>query len=411
MRTLAGLAAIVVVIAASQIASAADQGFIFGTITTEWGDQYTGRIRWDQNEGFWDDILDATKDEEQPYTPRRASQRKKVSLFGLKIYEEEGWGWSSSSSAQLRFGHIKSIEPRSRDRALVTLKNGEVLRFEGSGSDLGSDNRGIVMDVEGEGILEMEWRDVEHVEFFPEPDDYTPSDDRVERLYGRVTTEDDETHTGFIVWDADEIYTTDVLDGDEDGRDREIRFGRIAAIEKRGSDGCLVQLANGRDMRLTGSNDVDSGNRGISIVIADLGRLEVEWDNFRRIDFVTAPAGAMPTYDRFDGGRRLRGTVTSEWGDSYTGEITWDNDERYSWEFLNGETQGFGADIEFGAIASIKRLSRRGCQVTLRNGMSFELRGSNDVDEDNKGVFVETDEGDLEELDWDDFEKVEFSAP
>jgi hypothetical protein len=43
--------------------------------------------------------------------------------------------------------------------------------------------------------------------------------------------------------------------------------------------------------------------------------------------------------------------------------------------------------------------------------MSFELRGSNDVDEDNKGVFVETDEGDLEELDWDDFEKVEFSAP
>ena len=59
-------------------------------------------------------------------------------------------------------------------------------------------------------------------------------------------------------------------------------------------------------------------------------------------------------------------------------------------------------------ISKIERTSRRTCEVTLKDGTVLKLRGSNDVDEDNKGIFVETDDGDLEELDWDDFEMIVF---
>lgn len=395
-------------LATADAAVAEDYGFLFGTVTTEWGDEYTGRIRWDKNEGFWDDVLDATKDDDDRYRSRRRGRRRHISILGIRIYDENGWDFSYSSSSQLRFGHIKSIEPRSRGRAVVRLKSGETVRFEDAGSDLGSGNRGIEIDVADEGILKLHWRDLERVEFSAEPDSYAPSDPRVERLYGRVTTEDDETFEGFIVWDADEIYSTDILDGDEGRRDREIPFGRIASIDKRGHRGSRVVLKSGRELMLSNSNDVDDGNRGIAIIMPELGRVEVDWDEFDKIEFLPVPAGAQMTYSDFDGGRRLYGTVTNDLGDEFTGEIAWDNDERFTWEFLNGERDDIEFDVEFGQIASIERASRRGCTVTLKDGTVLKLRGSNDVDDDNKGIFVETEDGEVEELDWDDFEKVVF---
>ena len=33
---------------------------IYGTVTTVYGSQFTGYIRWDRNEGSWVDLLDAT---------------------------------------------------------------------------------------------------------------------------------------------------------------------------------------------------------------------------------------------------------------------------------------------------------------------------------------------------------------
>ena len=47
--------------------------------------------------------------------------------------------------------------------------------------------------------------------------------------------------------------------------------------------------------------------------------------------------------------------------------------------------------------------------VTLRDGREFELSDSNDVDEDNKGIFIFTDDGDEIIVDWEDFDRIEFS--
>jgi hypothetical protein len=388
-------------------ALAEDHGFLYGTVITEWGDEYTGRIRWDKNEGFWDDVLDATKEDDDRYRARRR-RGKRITILGIQIYSDDGWDVSFNSSSQLRFGHIASIEPRSRGRARVRLKNGEKVYFEDAGSDLGSGNRGIIVDDEDEGIIELEWRDVEKVEFRAEPNSYTPNEDRIVRLYGTVTTETDETFTGFIVWDADEIYSTDILDGEDRDRDREIPFARIASIERRGRGGSDVVLTSGRELRLSGSNDVDDGHRGVVVNLPNMGRVDIDWEDFEKVVFAKAPRGLQPKYDDFDGGTRLVATVTDDLDETYTGEIAWDNDEKYSWEFLNGKIDDIDYDIEFSLIRSIERLSRRGCKVTLTDGTVLKLRGSNDVDEDNKGIFIETADGDLEELDWDDFELIVF---
>jgi hypothetical protein len=283
------------------------------------------------------------------------------------------------------------------------------VRFEDSGSDVGSGNRGIEVDIgNDQDQVDLEWGEIEQIDFKAEPDDYRPSDGGIERLYGRVKTEGGDDITGFVVWDADEIYSTDILDGEVNDHTRKIEFGTIASIEKASSDACLVRRKSGPEVRISGTNDVDSGNRGISVSVPGLGRVQIDWDEFESVTFLPIPSGLQPAYDQFDGGKRLHGTVTTGNGESFTGAVSWDNDERFGWEHLNGDQNSLKYDVEFENVAKIERHSGRAARVTLRNGMTLKLRGSNDVDDENKGIFIETAKDESEEVDWDDFEKITF---
>jgi hypothetical protein len=388
-----------------QGALATDHGFIFGTITTKSGDHYAGRIRWDHNEGFWDDLIDATKTDDDRYESNHRHGAR-ISILGIKI-DSGDWG-DENSSSELCFGHIESIEPRSSGRVIVRLKNGEKVRFEDSGTDIGSSNRGIEVDAGEEEVVDLDWGDVERIEFKPEPDDYHPTKGGVERLYGRVKTEAGDDIVGFVAWDMDEIYSTDILDGEVNDRDRKIPFGTIASIEKTSRDACLVRRQSGPEFRVSGTNDVDSGNRGVAVSVPGLGRVRIDWDEFESVTFMPIPPGLQRTYGQFDGGKRLHGTVTDSDGKTWSGAISWDNDERFGWECLNGEQNSINYDVELANIAMIERHSGRAARVTLRNGTTLRLRGSNDVDDDNKGVFIETTKDDTEEVNWDEFEKITF---
>ena len=100
----------------------------------------------------------------------------------------------------------------------------------------------------------------------------------------------------------------------------------------------------------------------------------------------------------------LYGTVQTERGDSYTGVITWDNDEEYSWEMLNGEIDDVEFNVEFGSIERIEK-TRDGSLVTLRDGRTFELSDGNDVDHGNRGIRVRADGREIQ-LDWHEFSSL-----
>ncbi len=77
---------------------------------------------------------------------------------------------------------------------------------------------------------------------------------------------------------------------------------------------------------------------------------------------------------------------------------------------LNGNLDDQEFSIDFGLIRSIEKTSSRSVVVTLRDGRSFNLRGSNDVNRSNKGVFVEQQNGEVALIEWEDFVKVEFDG-
>jgi hypothetical protein len=370
-------------------------GELHGTVVTRHGDRWTGPIRWDKNENFWDDVLDATKEEE--IETRRSS--REVKFLGFRISSSGSVGKIRSELA-IPMGHIRSIGPTGRDRVEIVLKNGEILRSRES-ADIGDRMRGIVVEDAATGQVEVEWDAVDRIEF--SSGEGEERDRR--RLYGTVETRR-ARFTGFIVWDKDESLLDDILDGEEDGRNYKIPFGKIRKIERRGSRSSEVTLDGGRTVVLRGTNDVDKDNRGIVITIPGIGSVEVSWDEFREVVFTPAPASIR--YEEFDGGTRLYGVVRDQDGREYRGRIVWDNDERYGWEPLNGEAVGVEFAILFQNIASIERESNRAAAVELKNGERYVLEGSNDVDRDNKGVIILTDDGEEIRLDWSAFEAVEF---
>lgn len=366
-------------------------GEIYGTIRTDRGDTYTGPIRWDNNENFWDDVLDAEKPDKV-----FVEGGTRVRVLGITLSEGDGY-WTNSEFA-IPFGHIRSIEPRRRDKVDVVLKSGEKLRLDADGSDLGSGMRGIVIDDKTEGEVELDWDDVELIEFAQGPG---PGRDH-ERLYGTVETEAGD-FTGFVVWDRDESLKEDILDGDEDGRSRKIPFERIHRIEAR-RQGSRVTLTDGDVMDLDNSNDVDDGNRGIDVTVPGLGLVKVGWDEFRAVTFNPAPPSRP--YDDFIGGHPIHGTITDQDGNKYTGTIVWDNDEASTWEPLNGRDHNVEFAIPFENVRSIVRESRRSAQVTLKNGDVLFLEDSNDVDSENKGIRIVTASNEEVELDWYEFDSA-----
>jgi hypothetical protein len=152
-------------------------------------------------------------------------------------------------------------------------------------------------------------------------------------------------------------------------------------------------------MILRGSNDVDSSIRGITVSDPTLGQVKVDWDGFEEVSFHAPAPDAEPML--FDGGRRIRGTVVTRSGEELTGDVRWDDDERFTWEMLNGDAAGVEYQVEFGRIARITRHGR-GVSVELLDGRMLELTGSNDVDPSNRGVLVETERG-IIRIDWSDF--------
>ena len=411
MRSIVRFAIVVSLTAAvvpAAFAQANDRGRLYGRVVAMDGSEFQGFIRWDNNEGHWTDQLDASKRlprrfmlEAQRLSGEKYEQRHAVRVLGIRVGWKTESRRASSASSAIRYGHIRRIQVLDNTHGLLVLKSGEEQEFSSSSSDLG---RGLEIIVqEGNGsAAQLKWHDIDYIEFMPAPRRKSPFG---KRLYGTLSARSGSEFSGWITWDRDEIFGPDELNGVNGRRSRAIAFDNIAAIERLSSSRALATTVDGRQVEMSGNNDVNSDNRGIFISDPGLGRVEVKWGEFRSVRFHEPPS---MSYDEFDGGRRLTGTVFAEDGDSFTGLIRWDNDEQWTWEVLNGDSQNLVFHVEFGLIASIERASYTSARVTLLDGRQFVLRGSNDVNEENKGIFIRLDDGETVMLDWDEFERVEF---
>lgn len=230
-----------------------------------------------------------------------------------------------------------------------------------------------------------------------------------DRLFGAVTTRSGARYEGFLRWDRNEGSWTDVLDAikERDGRTTQtgVRFGHVRKIERLGRRDALLTLRSGERVHMSGrATDLGDGLRALRIDRPGGDGVELGWGDLAAVEFMPAPVEAHPTE------ARIRGVLQTRSGASFAGAVSWDVDEIYSGDILDGDLRGARQRIPFGEIAAIERDSRRGARVFLRTGEELVLEGTNDVDDSNGGIGVSDPELGEVKVSWDEFGRVDFDA-
>ena len=228
-----------------------DHERLFGKVVTEHG-TFEGFVVWDRDESLIEDVLD---------------------------------GYDGSADREIEFGRIRSIAPLERGGCKVTLKDGSAMELHGT-NDVDHGQRGVAVLVEGVGSVEVDWEELEIVEFRDPPASRKYATfDGGRRVKGRVTMDDGRTFAGAIEWDEDEVYTWESLDGEFEEIDYVVTLGNVSVIKRVDSHSSEIQLRNGDVLTLSGTNDVDDSNRGLYITGPDGTETSISWNEVKQVVF------------------------------------------------------------------------------------------------------------------------------
>lgn len=262
------------------------------------------------------------------------------------------------------------------------------------------------------------------------------ADDAAGFLYGRVVEVDGTVHEGRMRWIDEEASWGDFFDAsreerpyleripeeqrrrgtpikilgltvgtrydDSRGRSLRVRFGDLAEIHPHGGDAARLVLKSGTELEVRGgSNDL-----GARILVWNAGgeEAELDWDDIESIVFSGAPDGFHA------GPERLYGTLHGG-GATFSGFIQWDQTETLAGDRLDGESDDGTVALDIGRVREIERSSAGGVLVVLDDGTRLHLRGTNDVDDGNRGIFVDDERFGRVLVSWEVFERLELSDP
>jgi hypothetical protein len=200
----------------------------------------------------------------------------------------------------------------------------------------------------------------------------------------------------------------DKLDGKAVDGSMSVEFGKIKSIEKRGNSS-RVNLHSGREFTLNGSNDVSSGHRGVIVMNAQSGTIDIPWSEFGKVTFYEKSNNKAVRYSDFKDQKELQGVVTTRDGRSLSGKIVYDLDESHAFELLQGKEGEFEYSIPFRHIKSIRPNEWKSA-IELINNTKLSLDEGQDVNEKNQGILVFSGNGrEPAYLPWDQVREIQFN--
>ena len=230
-----------------------DERPLYGTVSTKEG-SFTGFIQWDAEERLASDELDGDTEDGQ------------VSLV---------------------MGTIRSME-KKRKGLMVKTTDKQELYLTGT-NDVDDRNRGIcVTGIDGV-IVEIPWDMFQKVEFTDKAQKLPKYSDFLspQRLKGSVKTYSGDKYDGMIVYDLDEAWDYEALEGkDNDEIEYRIPFRQISSIEVN-DDATVIMLKNDKKFELVSGQDVGERNQGILVMkdAKDKKPVYVTWDDCAVVTF------------------------------------------------------------------------------------------------------------------------------
>ena len=384
---------------------------LYGSVTTIEGKTYEGPIRWGNEEVFLSDLFNSEK-VSNPYLKYLNKSNFKTNYKSSSRSNNGDWVNVSINTKrnnsdylgrkfQCRFGDIKSITITGRTSVNLELRSEKHINLNGGSNDINT--RISVLDNEL-GLLSLNWNKIDVIQFF-RPTQKT-SDSFGQGIYGKLTTTQG-VFTGFVQWDHDERLLDDKLDGKSSDGDLKIPFKKIKNITKLDNN-CLVKLISGRELKLYGTNDVNSSNKGIIMNLPNIGRADFHWKHFISFEILDEVAPESLCDTSFPDSERLYGKIITKSNEEFEGVIVYDLDEAMDSELLNGYNDDIKFSIPFRNIESIKPMANDYAAVVLKSGEKLFLGDQTDVSYKNAGVLIFTSSEEFNIFKWDDIEKIIF---
>lgn len=227
---------------------------LYGTVEA-FGEKFTGFIQWDHDERISTDKLD---------------------------------GDSDDGDLSIEFGKITSIT-RVGSRCRVVLKSGREIYLEGS-NDVNRDNRGVIVMGKDFPAIDVPWSEFDKVTF----DDKVPGAmvafdqfKTQKELTATVKTFAGESYSGRIVYDLDEEFDFELLQGKKRDFEYSVPFRNIKKLKTYDDTKCEVELRTGQKIILNDAQDVNYRNQGV-LVFTDAKSdkpVYVAWDKVSEIEF------------------------------------------------------------------------------------------------------------------------------
>lgn len=225
---------------------------LYGELTTKRRDIYEGFIKWDLDERTGEDILD---------------------------------GSSKLGTQKIAFKNIAQITNRGNGVNLV-LNSGRELYMSDS-NDVDQGNRGIRIYIEGVGNITVEWEEFKMLEMMEAPHGPFYNDFSAPiGISAEVHTFDNDPIQGLILFDVDEMWEMEMLDGKENNLEFNIPFRNITKVIPKNSSYSMVYLCNGQEFLLGDTQDVSNRNDGILLINEDEKvDILIKWNQIDQIIF------------------------------------------------------------------------------------------------------------------------------
>jgi len=355
-------------------------------------------MRWGKQEMMWHDVFNSSK-----ISNRRDKSHEERAT---SLWDNFDWNLSSIWEDKYRkqshlfscfFGDIKAIYPKSSNYLDLELKNGTILNLNGGSDDVGT--YVYVYDYEL-GRVKIKWSKIKKIEFSAGP--LETDAELGQPLYGKLKTRRKGTLEGYIKWDLEERITEDILDGNNSDQ---VAFKNISAITKK-DHGAIVTLNSGREIFLSGSNDVNSSSRGIGIFVEGVGNIEISWKDFKHLELIENPNVSL-SYDDFEAPIGVKANCYTVDDQELEGLMVFDIDEKWEIEFIDGKDDNVDYQIPLRYIKRIVPKNKTYSQLYLKNGEVLLLGEGQDVSYKNDGVLLFIDGKDKPELiEWKDIIEI-----
>ncbi|RXK86813.1 hypothetical protein [Filimonas effusa] len=183
------------------------------------------------------------------------------------------------------FSSIAQIE-KQNNQALVQLRSGEKILL-GASDDVSNTNKGIIVMHPLYGRTLVEWKAFRSLTLQAQPatglgyNSYLPAN----RLYATVSTTYNKTFQGTCIFDLDEEWNVEILDGNKDGLYYQIPFYNIARIAPYRQRYSQIWLKDNTTLLLGWANDVSDKNWGVLIWLPNKKYQYIPWNEVKEISF------------------------------------------------------------------------------------------------------------------------------